>query len=65
MFNLISKTKLIDKLCMIMYRLENERDEIKAEYDNKECSEWMYYKHLWHLRGRLQMLDEIVNKLGK
>ena len=65
MFNLVSKTKLIDNLCMIMYRLENERDEIKVDYDNEEMAEWTYYKLLWHLRGKLQMLDEIVNKLGE
>ena len=65
MFNLISKTKLIDDLCMIMYCLEKERDELKAEYDAKAISEWGYYRDLWHLRGRLSMLDEIVNKLGE
>ena len=65
MFGLISKNKLIDNLCMIMYRLENERDEIKVDYDNEEIAEWTYYKHLWNLRGKLQMLDEIVNKLGE
>ena len=65
MFGLISKKKLIDNLCMIMYRLENGRDELKAEYDSKEITEWTYYKHLWNLRGKLQMLEEIVNKLGE
>ena len=65
MFNLISKTKLIDDLCMIMYELELDRDILKAEYDNKHCSEWAYYRDLWNLRGRLSMLDEIVNKLGE
>jgi len=65
MFNLISKTKLIDNLCMIMYGLERDRDILKTEYDHKTISEWSYYKHLWNLRGKLQMLDEIVNKLGE
>ena len=65
MFNLINKNKLIDKLCQIIYRLENERDDLKANYDNKETTEWSFYKHLWNLRGKLQMLDEIVNKLGE
>ena len=65
MFGLINKTKLIDDLCMIMYKLELERDTLKADYDNGEFPEWSYYKHLWNLRGRLQMLDEIVNKLGE
>ncbi len=65
MFGLINKTKLIDDLCMIMYKLELERDGLKANYDNKEITEWSFYKHLWNLRGKLQMLDEIVNKLGE
>ena len=65
MFNLVSKTKLIDNLCMIIYRLGNERDILKANYDNKEITEWSFYKHLWNLRGKLQILDEIVNKLGE
>ena len=65
MFNLISKTKLIDNLCMIIYRLELEVERLKNRYDNKECSEWAYYRDLWNLRGKLQMLDEIVNKLGE
>ena len=65
MFNLISKTKLIDNLCMIIYKLELDRDTLKARYDNKECTEWSFYKHLWNLRGKLQMLEQIVNKLGE
>ena len=65
MFNLINRTKLNDNLCQIIYRLENERDDLKANYDNKEITEWSFYKQLWHLRGKLQMLEEIVNKLGE
>ena len=65
MFNLISKTKLIDDLCMIMYTLELDRDTLKAEYDSKAITEWSYYRDLWNLRGRLSMLEEIVNKLGE
>ena len=65
MFGLINKTKLIDDLCMIMYKLELEVDSLKAKYDNKEITEWSYYRDVWNLRGKLQMLDEIVNKLGE
>ena len=50
---------------MIMYKLELERDSLKARYDNKEITEWSYYRDVWNLRGKLQMLDEIVNKLGE
>ena len=65
MFGLISKTKLIDDMCMIMYHLEQDRDRLKLQYDHKQITEWSYYKHLWNLRGKLQMLEEIVNKLGE
>ena len=65
MFNLISKTKLIDKLIMIMYELELDRETLKADYDNEDITEWSYYKHLWELRGKLKILEEIVNKLGE
>jgi len=65
MFGLISKTKLIDDMCMIMYHLEQDRDLLKSQYDHKQISEWSYYKHLWNLRGKLRMLEEIVNKLGE
>ena len=65
MFGLISKTKLIDGLCMIIYGLEQDRDILKAKYDHKAIAEWSYYKHLWNLRGKLEMLDTIVDKLGE
>ena len=65
MFNLVSKTKLIDNLCMIMYGLERDRDRLKSEYDHFVITEWSYYRDLWNLRGKLQMLVEIVNKLGE
>ena len=65
MFNLISKTKLINDLCQIIYRLELDRDRLKSEYDHYVITEWSYYRDLWNLRGKLQILDEIVNKLGE
>jgi len=65
MFGLINKTKLIDDLCMMVDKIEAHKRRIKAEYDGNLISEWAFYKHLWNLRGKLQMLDEIVNKLGE
>ena len=65
MFNLISKTKLIDDLCMIMYELEQDRDKLKSQYDHKAITEWSYYRDLWNLRGKLELLEEFVNKLGE
>ena len=65
MFNLISKTKLIDNLCMIMYGLEQDRDMLKSQYDHKAITEWSYYRDLWNLRGKLELLEEFVNKLGE
>jgi len=49
----------------MMYGLELDRDTLKAEYDHKVITEWSYYREIWNLRGKLQMLDEIVNKLGE
>lgn len=65
MFGLISKNRLIDYLTMIMYELENDRDILKAKYDHKAITEWGYYKHLWNLRGKLEMLEDFVDKLGE
>lgn len=63
MFNLISKTKLIDKLCMMVDKIEVAKQKAKEAYDNREISEWAFYKQVWHLRGRLQMLEELINLL--
>ena len=65
MFGLISKNRLIDYLCMVVDRREHDRDMLKMKYDNGEINEWTYYKHLWNLRGKLELLEEIVNKLGE
>ena len=65
MFGLVSKNKLILNLNLIVYGLESDRDILKNEYDHKAISEWSYYKHLWNLRGKLELLDEFVNKLGE
>ncbi len=65
MFGLISKNRLIAYLTMIMYELENDRDILKAKYDHKVITEWSYYKHLWNLRGKLEMLEDFVDKLGE
>jgi len=48
-----------------MYELELDRETLKADYDNEDMTEWSYYKHLWELRGKLKILEEIVNKLGE
>jgi len=45
--------------------MELDKDTLKAKYDASETTEWSYYKHLWNIRGRLSMLEEIVNKLGE
>ena len=65
MFGLISKNKLIDNLCMMVDKIEVAKQKAKESYDNREISEWGFYKQVWHMRGKLQILDEIVNKLGE
>ena len=65
MFGLISKNKLIDYLYGMVDGFEQDRMILKEAYDIKAISEWGYYRDLWNLRGKLELLDEFVNKLGE
>ena len=64
-FNLIPRTDFADKLVLMMYKMELERDILKAQYDHKSITEWSYYRDVWNLRGKLQMLEELIEKLGE
>ena len=46
-----------------MYGIELDRYTLQSQYDHKAITEWSYYRDLWNLRGKLQMLDEIIDKL--
>lgn len=63
MFNLISKTKLIDDLCMMVDKIEEAKKKSKEDYDNREISEWLYYKQVWHMRGKLKLLEDLIDSL--
>jgi len=64
-FKLMPKSDIIDMLKAKYFAMEMSKEKLKEEYDNKEISEWSYYKKLWMLRGRLQMLEDISDTLTK
>ena len=63
MFGLINKTKLIDDLCMMVDKIEAHKRRIKAEYDGNLISEWAFYKQLWNMRGKLKLLEDLIDSL--
>ena len=63
MFGLINKTKLIDDLCMMVDKIEAAKKIAKEEYDNREISEWAFYKRVWHIRGKLKLLEDLIDSL--
>ena len=63
MFGLISKTRLIDDLCMMVDKIEAQKYRIKAEYDGKRITEWSFYKQLWNMRGKLKLLEDLIDSL--
>jgi len=62
-FNLISKTKLIDDMCMMVDKIEAQKYRLKAEYDAKTITEWSFYKQLWNMRGKLKLLEDLIDSL--
>ena len=62
-FNLIKRNDIETQLSKQLYLMSLSKNVLKKKYDNKNISEWTYYKKLWMLRGRLQMLEDIVNTL--
>ena len=63
MFNLISKNKLIDNLCMMVDKIEVAKQKAKETYDNREISEWAFYKSTWAMRGKLKLLEDLIDSL--
>ncbi len=62
-FNLISRDDIVDRLSKQLYLMAMSKGVLKKKYDNKEISEWSYYKKLWQLMGRLSMLEELIDTL--
>lgn len=63
-FNLIKREYIVNKLSKQLYLMAMSKKVLKRKYDNKEISEWIYYKKLWQLIGRLSMLEELIKLLG-
>lgn len=64
-FHLIprDKTITITELSISLHLMAMSKKTLKKKYDDKEISEWSYYKKLWQLMGRLSMLEELIDKL--
>ena len=65
LFNLIKRKDIVFRLSSLMYKMALSKDALKQKYDNGEISEWTFYKKLWMLRGRLQMLEDVIDILTK
>ncbi len=63
LFNLISRQKMKVMLHDILFKMAYTQTKLKESYDNEDFSEWAYYKKLWKLRGRLLMLEDIIDTL--
>lgn len=62
-FNLIKRVDIKTKLSKQYYLMSLSKNTLKKKYDSKEISEWGYYKKLWQLMGRLNMLEEIIEMM--
>ena len=65
LFNLIKREDIVFHLSSLLYKMAMSKSALKRKYDNKEISEWIYYKKLWQLMGRLSMLEEVIELLSK
>jgi len=62
-FKLIKRDDIVDRLSKQLYLMAMSKETLKKKYDNKEISEWTFYKKLWQLMGRLSMLEETLKML--
>jgi len=65
LFNLIKREDIIFNLSSLMYKMALSKDTLKQKYDNGDISEWTFYKKLWNLRGRLSMLEDVIDTMTK
>lgn len=65
LFNLIKRKDIVFNLSSLLYKMAMSKDTLKRKYDKKEISEWSYYKRLWNLRGRLAMLEDVIDTISK
>ena len=62
-FNLIKRVDIKIQLSKQYYLMSLSKNTLKKKYDSKEISEWTFYKKLWTLKGRLEMLEDIIDTL--
>jgi len=62
-FKLISQKDMVDRLSKQLYLMAMSKDVLKKKYDNKQITEWTYYKKLWQLMGRLSMLEDLIKMM--
>lgn len=62
-FKLIKREYIVFNLSSMGYKMAMSKKVLKHKYNNKEISEWEFYKRLWNLRGRLSMLEDIIKLL--
>jgi len=65
LFNLIKRRDIVFHLSSLVYKMSLSKNTLKRKYDNGDISEWEFYKRLWNLRGRLAMLEDVVNLITK
>ena len=64
-FRLIKRKDIVDNLSSLMFKMALSEKTLKHKYDANDISEWAYYKKLWILRGRLQMLEDVIDAISK
>ena len=65
LFDLIKRKDIVFNLSSLLYKMAMSKDTLKQKYDKKEISEWTFYKKLWMLRGRLAMLEDVIDTMSK
>ena len=64
-FRLIKRKDIVFQLSSLMFKMVLSEKTLKHKYDTNDISEWSYYKKLWILRGRLQMLEDVIDAISK
>ena len=65
LFNLIKRKDIVFHLTSLMHKMIMSKNTLKRKYDNGDISEWTFYKKLWNLRGRLAMLEDVIDMIMK
>ena len=63
MFGLINKVQLMSVLSHYVMVINKREKIFKTRFNNKEITEWEYYKMHWELKGRFHMIEDFFEKL--